>query len=205
MGRAKPTRAYVLAHLSDDDRLIKLARTSHYVSVWRKALADQAQRVDAAGIFKGSSEKWLWACALGGLLRTVRLSGDLGADITHARSAFKAAAPHAKDLRDVLEHLEDYELGLGHMPATGPIEMLQEMTDRDVDGLPVWENLTQLQGLDVEVNYRTAQTAADALAEATLHAIDDAKAALVAAGAKLPAPPPRPDLDNVMAPRNDDA
>jgi hypothetical protein len=190
-----------LAGLRDDERLLSLARVGHYIAVWRQALHDQAQRIDAAGIFKGSSEKWLWASALGGLLRTVDLAGDLGADIKSAKDAFTATTPDAKSLRDVLTHLEDYELGVGRLPSVGQLEMLHEQSLRVIDGELQLEHTTIFQGVQIEVNFRTAQAAAELLAASALEAVERTKAVLIASGAEYPPVDPRPDLAAIRAHR----
>jgi hypothetical protein len=43
-------------------------------------------------------------------------------DVRDALRRFREEVPHAKDLRDVLEHLDGYAVGAGHRPKTGAQE-----------------------------------------------------------------------------------
>lgn len=95
--------------------------------------------------------------------RRVRsLTGD--AELEKARTRFDAVAPHAKALRDVAAHLDDYAVGQGRRQtgkATPPIER------KNVETFMFWTDGggTILRLEDEELNLRAAANAAVELAK----------------------------------------
>ncbi len=179
-----------LATMTERERLDSLEKLLGYVTVWRVALLRQNERVLSGG--QGNSpDVWLWATALVGLLRQAELAERLRVPVKQLLDAFATAAPDARDVRDVLEHLEDYELGIGRRqsPGQGSVEFLYCF-----DGM--WTLELQGVGRDgrLRLEFATAHPAAEALGEGLLKAVHD----LVEDLRQVVPPrvmPPRPDLD----------
>jgi hypothetical protein len=196
-------RAARLASISDGEALDSLRRVSTYISVWHTALQQQADRIQSLGLFSAAADIWLWASALGSLLRCIDLTEHLGCDVTAARIAFAEAVPHGLAARDVLEHLEDYELGIGDQQHSSPgqtrLEFMYERglrPDEDTGALQA-DHTLHLQGVGLKLNIVTAQAAVAVLVEAAYDAIYERSQALKQAGARLPDPARRPDLEIV--------
>lgn len=162
-------RAQRLENLSPHERVDSLLRLNGYLWHWHEGLRRQALRIAEAGIYGMGPECWLYACALGAFLRCVHLAGDLGAEVSGPLAAFDSSARDARAVRDVLEHLEDYELGVGDRQNArqGRLEFLW---GRHGDGTTT----LQLQGVDLEVEFTALQAAVEQLYEATLEATGNA-------------------------------
>jgi hypothetical protein len=63
------------------------------------------------------------AIAIRALLRIASVSGAVPG-IEDAQRAFEAAAPRLRDIRDVLEHLDEYRLGTGNLQRAGDLGQL---------------------------------------------------------------------------------
>jgi hypothetical protein len=61
----------------------------------------------------------LFAMSLRELLRCADLATDLGVPTADLLREFDQVAPDAKDVRDVLSHFDDYELGVGRLQKPG--------------------------------------------------------------------------------------
>ena len=131
-----------------------------------RALDAQAARLRDLSVFNGGPDTWLYALALGTTLRSVHLAGVLDVDTTEALRRFDAAVPDAKKVRDVLEHLEDYELGVGDLQPPGQ-RRLEFLYSSDDEGMAYIE----LQGVGVRLDIREAHAAARRLVEDTEAAI----------------------------------
>lgn len=165
MARSVRRSAY-LSSLTHEERAQHLVRVSGYVGIWGEACQRQAQRVLNTGILDMQPECWTFAAAMGGLLRCVGLARDLGLSLEPCLAAFEEAAPDARGVRDVLEHLEDYELGLGKRPSVqGRLEFLYM---RGANG----SGFLQLQGLNLTLHLPATQDALARLVQETLDAID---------------------------------
>lgn len=153
-------RQHRLATMSEDDQLESLRRLAGYLHVWNEALELQHQRLRQQSVMTGGPDTWRYAVALGTCLRCVGLADDLGVDTAPAVSAFDSAVPDAKAVRDVLEHLEDYELGVGDLqqgPAIGRrLEFLYCSSDSGM-------SFIELQGVDVRLDLLEAHQAAQHL------------------------------------------
>jgi hypothetical protein len=90
-----------------------------------RALDEQAARLRDLSVLNGGSDNWLHALALGTTLRSVHLAGVLDVDTAAALRRIDPAVPDAKKVRDVLEHLGDYELGVGDVQPPGQRHVAQ--------------------------------------------------------------------------------
>ena len=85
--------------------------------------------------------------------------------------------PDAKKVRDVLEHLEDYELGVGDLQTPGQ-RRLEFLYGSDDQGMAYIDDqgmaYIELQGVGVRLDIRGAHAAARRLVEDTEAAIEAA-------------------------------
>ena len=97
----------------------------------------QRDRLRAQSVLTGGPDTWLYIVALGAGLRCVGLAEVLGADVAAPRKQFDDAVADAKGVRDVIEHLEDYELGVGDLQVAGQrrLELLWCSSDQGVEYL----------------------------------------------------------------------
>ncbi len=137
-----------------------------YLNVWVRALDAQAARLRDLSVFNGGPDAWLYALALGTTLRSVHLAAVLGVETAEALGRFDAAVPDAKKVRDVLEHLEDYELGVGDLQSPGQ-RRLEFLYCSDDQGM----NYIELQGVGLRLDIREAHAAARQLVQDTETAI----------------------------------
>ena len=170
--------------------LLRVMNVQGYLLVWADALERQAERVRSSSFPPQSAEMWLYASALGSALRCVRLAQGLGANLSSAESDFQTVVPHGKKVRDVLEHLEGYEWGVGRSQKPGD-QPLAFMTQRR-GGEPTVDIL-HLQGVGLELNFETTQKAVSVLIEAAMEALQQRRAGLEREFGPWQ-PPPRPDL-----------
>ena len=186
-GAARTAR---LATITGHDLLLRVMNVQGYLLVWADALERQAERVRSSSFPPQSAEMWLNASALGSALRCVRLAQGLGANLSSAESDFQTVVPHGKKVRDVLEHLEDYEWGVGRSQKPGD-QPLAFMTQRRGGGPTV--DILHLQGVGLELNFETTQKAVSVLIEAAMEALQQRRAGLEREFGPWQ-PPPRPDL-----------
>src|SRR5437870_230926 len=121
----RPDRPGSPAPLHPDDLPVGehlLLRICFELKQWVKAVDFECERLQAG-------ESWgtdgpLFAFALRQLYRTAELAARVTKDpsVTEAIAAFDAAIPNAINLRDVLDHSDDYLLGIGKLqhPNTKP-------------------------------------------------------------------------------------
>ena len=165
----KQRRQQRLATLTPVGRRDSLQRVAVYLSVWMRALDEQAARLRDLSVLNGGSDNWLYALALGTTLRSVHLAGVLDVDKAAALRRIDPAVPDAKKVRDVLEHLGDYELGVGDVQPPGQ-RRLECLYSWDDEGMAYIE----LQGVGVRRDLREAHAAARQLVEDTEAAMDAA-------------------------------
>jgi hypothetical protein len=154
--------------MTETERHESLLRLSGYLHTWSAALDQQAARLSERSVMTAGPDAWLYALALlGAALRCVRLAGDLGIGVDAALETFHGAVPDAKRVRDVLEHLEDYELGIGDLQKPDQrrrLDFLYSSSDKGIEFI-------ELQGVDVRLELRTAHDAARALLEQVAEAV----------------------------------
>jgi hypothetical protein len=155
--------------MTADDRRESALRLSGYLQVWRSALVQQRERLRAQSVLTGGPDTWLYIVALGAGLRCVGLSERLGAEVAGARASFDSLVPDAKRVRDVIEHLEDYELGVGDLQigrSNSRLEFLWCSSDGGVEYL-------ELQGVGLRFDLAVAHSAALELLDAATAALHD--------------------------------
>jgi hypothetical protein len=154
-------------------------------TVWGRAISDLLERHEAVRDGLGDRfgrEAWerfnstalLLVVAIDQVLaferRVCKLTGD--AELAKARASFDAVAPHAKAIRDLVAHLDEYAIGGGRRQtgAAGP-----PISDRNLRSLVYWpvDDGGVPQGTilhfsnDEQLDLRSAAEAALALAEVT--------------------------------------
>ena len=162
----KQRRQRRLAALTPAEREDSLRRVPVYLQVWLSALDAQAARLRELSVINGGPDTWLYALALGATLRAVHLAAFLGVNTADALARFDAAVPDAKTVRDVLEHLEDYELGVGDLQPPGQ-RRLEFLYCSDDEGM----SYIELQGVGVRLDIREAHAAVHQLVEDTEAAV----------------------------------
>ena len=160
-----------LANISGHDLLLRMMNLQGHLAVWSQTLDGQSRRVAAGPFPFHASEAWLYVSALGSALRCIGLAQDLGADIAVAQERFAGAVPEAKKVRDVLEHLEDYELGVGDLqkPWDGS-KTLGIMYQRAADTTG-WRDTLHLQGVGLSLDFRATHEAVTALLSDSMEAL----------------------------------
>src|SRR4051812_15264010 len=114
--------------------------------------------MDGQVVIRGDSHFFL--VAVGGLLRLARRYRELTGDarVSNGEARFSAAVGDAKDLRDVLEHIEDYAIGEGNLQREGKIPKVNDSLP-DVhlaDGDPTSEIELVFAGMAVPVKRAAA-------------------------------------------------
>jgi ribosomal protein S18 acetylase RimI-like enzyme len=113
----RPTRAERLAArleaMTPEEHKTALALLSGHAWRWQQTVLLQQQRVRDADFGASQQEMQLFALALRSLLRCVQMATALGVPVDDLLTEFDEVAPQAKQVRDVLEHFDDYELGIG--------------------------------------------------------------------------------------------
>jgi hypothetical protein len=153
-------------------------------TIWARAIADLLERHEAVRDSLGERfgrEAWerfngtalLLVVAIDQVLaferRVRKLTGD--AELAKARDRFDEVAPHAKAIRDLVAHLDEYATGAGRRQ-TGDAQA--PVTTRNLSSIVYWfvdddgaPRGTVLRFGDEELDLRHAAEAALALAEVT--------------------------------------
>ena len=146
-------------------------------AIWARAVSDEMKRHEAARRDFGERkdrESWerihstalILVVAIDQVLkfeqRVRKLTGD--AELAEARKDFDAVGPHAKALRDVVAHLDEYATGTGRRQ-TGAAQ--PAITDPYVSAFLYWSDGggTVVNLGDEQLNLRVAAAAAVRLAE----------------------------------------
>ena len=148
-------------------RLAELLGGQTYL--WATVVQRQGDRVKAADRDYVQAEIYQYALALRVLLRCGEVAAELGGDVGAALSAFDAVAPDAKDVRDVLDHFDDYLLGIGRLQRRRPGAEFGFMYGRSGDGTDA--NLFVI-GLDLTLPIDAATDAALQVAAAVVEAFN---------------------------------
>ncbi|MDX6198912.1 MAG: hypothetical protein QOJ79_2063 [Actinomycetota bacterium] len=152
-----------------EERRESSLRLSGYLQVWRSSLAQQRERLRSQGVLKGGPDTWLYIVALGAGLRCVGLAETLGAEVADARARFDSLVPDAKHVRDVIEHLEDYELGVCDQQVGRSGSRLEFLWCSSSQGVEYLE----LQGVGLHFDLAVAHAAALELLDAATAALHD--------------------------------
>ena len=154
--------------MSDLERAEAMRRVVHDLQTWRYAIARQEERIHAQPLQEVFSDIWLFAMALAAFRRCAALAGDLGVSVDEALARFDAAAPAAMSVRNVLEHLEDYQLGIGRQQkraptAARPVEFLSMFSPGEGWSLQLQGAAAAHLDLQVQRAHAAAQELADEL------------------------------------------
>jgi hypothetical protein len=182
-------------------RLLHVMQLQGHMLTWGQALDRQAGRIANGGLLERYPDAFLYASALGSALRCAGLAELLGVDLSSAKSTFDAAVPYGMELRNVVEHLEDHEIGIGNhsakpwesSPDFGMIWSLAPGVDHGRLDYSVRVQGTDVRGSNIEFSFTEAHVAARAYFTAVLDGLHDLRAALEAEHGPWK-PPPRPDL-----------
>lgn len=182
----------------DDDRSQRFM-IGQWLAIWHSAMQAQARRLEVARLDVPGyqTDVYLFVLALREVLRCAEWAsshamshGDRArsSKIDQAKNAFDQAVPGAADVRDILTHFDCYERGKGKLQEDArkrakerqvrinqgqdlpPIEVPRLLTNQffERDGTTI-----KLHLLSHTVDVATAEAAADSLATALLHAVDD--------------------------------
>ncbi|HXX90922.1 MAG TPA: hypothetical protein VEI83_11955 [Acidimicrobiales bacterium] len=167
---------------------LSLGDAAGYIITWRHATGLQALRLlsEDTGMPEGPYSRevdcHLFAVSLRNVLRAVDLAErvvvaypEQAEKIRDARSVFSAEVPHAKDLRDVLEHFDHYASGGGRLrKKDAPPFPVMRWTERDGSTHRLWLGVPPRPPMQLDI--RVARDAAHLLASETLEALDQADA-----------------------------
>lgn len=113
-----------------DQRQKLLGAAEHHLLIWTLAVGSQRDRVaESRPITDTEVESYLYVLALRNLLRVARLAATFDPQASEAAvQEFEATIPAAIHIRDVLEHFDEYEAGIGRLQENGAIHALASVS-----------------------------------------------------------------------------
>lgn len=139
------------------------------IGFWALAADIQRDRVldRSAGAFTNQLDATLLALAIRNVVRAAEWArGVVPARAEAALSAFDVRVPNATDVRDLLEHFDEYERGKGKLQKSGAVRNYNIFYSRNED-----EYLLHLADgieLDVQSSVHAVHELADAIQEALI-------------------------------------
>ena len=104
------------------------------LKLWLAAVELQKTRVEQKGSTSQHLDAHFFAIALRNLLRAVDMAATYCPEVVKTGlSRFNEAVPSAKNIRDVLEHFDDYDIGKGKLQRAG-MEMALGAISLDIQG-----------------------------------------------------------------------
>lgn len=161
----KNRRAARTAALGPDKRALTLGLLGGHLYRWSTLVELQAQRVRQQPFGDAQGEMLLFAMSLRELLRCADLATDLGVPTADLFREFDQVAREAKDVRDVLSHFDDYELGMGRLQKPGEATFGLMYGRHPTTGA---DGTLYVMGVDIELPVDAAATAGLRFAEALL-------------------------------------
>ena len=154
------TQCLVFDVMHDDPRLARLGWGAASPSFWKGVVELQLRRVEEdqkrflasgiggddepAGAFQAAlmpngrltADAHMLVVAIGHVLRLERRYLSITGDhrLVQARDAFDSEFPHAKDFRDILEHVDAYMIGEGNLQDDGTLERAYGFPHVELEG-----------------------------------------------------------------------
>lgn len=156
---------------SDQIRALSTSRT--YLNHWGALVDLQAERALEGGVtdLRSNLDAYQFAHVLNQLVRAADSVNrqHLGGSADAVIDAFCAAVPHWKDVRDVIEHFDDYDLGVGHLQQSGrlPKDLPYLGAFFALRGRATEREKTLFLGASLSLPIHTAREAAAELLEGT--------------------------------------
>lgn len=170
--KAFERRAEALRRASAGDKLVFGLVLQWHVYRWARATDMQAERVlGPVGGGNKQADALLFCLSLNNLIRAAGLAVQLKVPLAdEVLDSFLGSFPDAKSVRDIIEHFDDYELGIGKLQNSAPSPSGSVFSFSQEH--PSGSYRIHLFSLGVSLDVRAARGAARTLAQEILSGLE---------------------------------